>query len=152
MTTMAAVTSKGGSASNERELTTGGIFKGAAIGAATGAVGNSLLFLAGRAAGVSMVAEFAKGQPATALAIGPVVMASFVPAIGAALLTLLLNKLSSRPSKVLLGIAVVFGLLSMGGPATIPGAEAGLRVLLALMHVISGVAITGGILRFARRG
>jgi hypothetical protein len=151
MTTMTATTSTSGGTTTERELTTGGIFKGAAIGAAIGAVGNALLYFAGSAGGVSLVAEFAKGQPPAVLAFGQVVVASFVPAIGAALLTLLLNRLLARPSKVFVGIAVVFGLLSLGGPASIPGADAGLRVLLAMMHVVSGVAIVGGIVRFGKR-
>jgi hypothetical protein len=149
---MMATTSTGTAGPTERELTTGGIFKGAAIGAAAGAVGNALLYFAGSAAGVSMFGEFAKGQPAVALGVGQVVVASFVPAIGAALLALLLNRFTAKPSKILLGIAVVFGLLSMGGPANLPGADAGLRFLLALMHVVSGVGITAGILRFGKRG
>jgi len=40
----------------------------------------------------------------------------------------------------------------MGGPANLAGAGAGvgLKVLLALMHVVSAVAITGGIVRSTR--
>ena len=148
---MMAATSTGTAGTTKRELTTGGIFKGAAIGAAAGAVGNTLLYFAGVAAGVSMIAEFAKGQPVMPLAVGQVIVASFVPAVGAALVALLLNRFTAKPSRILLGIAVVFGLVSMGGPASVPGADAGLRVLLALMHVISGVAITGGILRLGKR-
>lgn len=148
---MATTTTTIGSGAATTELTTGGIFKGAAIGAGAGAVGNALLFFIGSAAGVPMVAEFAKGQPDAALGIGQVIGASFVPAIVAALFTLLLNKLSSRPSRILVGVALAFGLFSMMGPATVLGAGTGLRVILALMHVVSGVAISGGILRFARR-
>jgi hypothetical protein len=51
----------------------------------------------------------------------------------------------------LLGVAVALGLLSMGGPATLPGASSALRVVLALMHVVSGVSITAGIVRLGRR-
>ena len=148
---MMATTSAAAGTSTERELTTGGILKGAAIGAAVGAVGNALLFFVASAAGVSMVAELMKGQPATALPVGQVIVASFVPAIGAALLALVLNRVSSKPSRILTGVAAGFGLLSMMGPATLPLAEPGMRVVLALMHVVSGVAITGGILRFGRR-
>jgi hypothetical protein len=50
-----------------------------------------------------------------------------------------------------IGVAVVIGLLSMGGPATLPGASVGLRVVLALMHVISGITITAGIVHFGER-
>jgi len=138
---MTATTTTTGSSATEKELTTGGIVKGAAIGAAAGGVGNALLFIIAGAVGVPMVAEFARGQPAAALALGQVIGASFVPAIVAALFALLLNKLSSRPSRILVGVALVFGLFSMMGPATIPGAGTGLRVILALMHVVAGVAI-----------
>ena len=135
----------------ERELTTAGILKGAGIGAAAGAVGNALLYFVGGAAGVSMSAEFMKGQPAAPLAFGQVIVASFVPAVFAALLALLLNRFTAKPSKIFLGISVAFCLLSMGGPATLPSAETGLKVLLALMHVVAGVAIAGGIIRFGKR-
>lgn len=146
----AATTTEGTGRGAGRELTTGGIFKGAAIGAGLGAAGNALLFFLGGAAGMSMIAELAKGQPPMRLAFGQVLVASFVPALFAALFTLLLNRFLARPSKVLVGVAIVFGLLSMGGPATVPGAEGAFRMLLAMMHVVSGVAIVGGILRFAR--
>lgn len=145
-TTQAAVNGAEG-----RELTTAGIFKGAALGGLAGAIGNVLLHVMASAGGVSLVAEFAKGQPPGALAAPHVVMASVVPALFAALFTLVVNRFSSRPTRLLLGVAVALGLLSMGGPATLPGASSALRVVLALMHVVSGVSITAGIVRLGRR-
>ena len=87
----------------------------------------------------------------SALGIGPVIVASIVPAVAAALFALVLNRLATRPSKILIGVSIAFGLLSMMGPATLPGASFGLRVVLALMHVVSGIAIPAGILRFGKR-
>jgi hypothetical protein len=133
-----------------RELDAKGIFRGAGIGAVAGAIGNVAVFLAGSAAGVPMVAEFQKGAPPVALALPQVAIASLVPGLAAALFALALNRFTAKPSKIFLGVAVVFGLFSMGGPASLPGASAGLKAVLALMHVVSGVAITAGILRAGR--
>lgn len=132
-------------AEEHRELTPGGIGKGAAIGAAAGAVANVLLYEAAGAAGVPMVAPVGLG-------VGPIFVASCVPAVFAVLLSLLLNRFLAKPSTVLVGFAIAFGLFSMVGPVTLPGAGAGLRMLLASMHVVSALAIVGGIRRFGRRG
>jgi hypothetical protein len=135
----------------QRELTTGGIWKGAFIGAAAGAAGNAILYFVTSAAGASMMGEFQKGAPAVAMPFPPVVIASFVPAIFAALVAMLVNRLTTSASKVYVIIAAVFTLLSMGGPANLGGAGVGLKIALALMHVVSAVTITGGILRFGKR-
>lgn len=147
---MMATGSVRGVGERQRELTTGGIFKGAAIGAAAGAVVNVLLYFVGGAAGVSLVAEFAKGEAAVGLPLGPVIGASFVPALFAALLALALNRFSAKPSKIFLWVALAFGAFSMMGPVGLGGASVGLKVLLSLMHVVSGITITGGILRFGK--
>lgn len=146
---MATTAIAGGS--SERELTTGGIWKGAFIGAAVGAVGNVILYFVTSAAGASMMGEFQKGAPAVAMPFPPVVIASFVPAIFASLVAMLVNRFTASASKVYVIVAVVFTLLSMGGPANLGQAGVGLKVALALMHVVSAVAITGGILRFGKR-
>ena len=137
-------------ASDGRAFTSGGIWKGAMIGAAAGAIANVVLYLAASASGVSMVAEFQKGEPPLVMPLPPVVIASFVPAILAALAAMLMNRISPKAPQILVAVAVVFGLLSMGGPATLAGASSGLRIVLALMHVVSAVTITGGILRWGK--
>lgn len=147
---MAAKSSLGGAAARSRELTTGGIWKGALLGAAAGAVVNSILYVVASAAGTSMVAEFAKGQEPIAMPFPPVVIATFIPAIFAALFAMALNQLMAKPVKAFVAVSVVFGLLSMGGPATIGAASPGLKILLAAMHVVAGVAIAGGIVRLGR--
>ena len=138
-------------ADTHRELTTGGIWKGAFLGAAAGAVANVLIYVVASAAGASMIAEFQKGSPPIAMPFPPVVIASFVPAIFAALVAMLVNRLSASAGKVYLIVGAVVTLLSMGGPANLGQAGVGLKVALALMHVASGIAITGGILRFGKR-
>jgi hypothetical protein len=128
-----------------RELTTGGIWKGATFGAAIGAAANALLYEVGFAAGISMVVPVGLGA-------GQIIVASVVPAVLAALLSLLLNRFFAKPSTVLVGVAIAFGLVSLIGPTRLAGAGAALRLLLGSMHVVSGVAIVGGIRRFGRRG
>jgi hypothetical protein len=135
----------------QRELTTGGIWKGAFLGAAAGAVANVILYFATSAAGASMLGEFQKGAPAVPMPFAPVVIGSFVPAIFAALAAMLVNRLTASASKVYVIVAVVVALLSMGGPLNLGGAGGGLKLALALMHVASAVTITGGILRFGKR-
>lgn len=140
-----------GPASTNRELSTAGIWKGGAIGAAAGAVVNVLLFAVAGAAGVDLAAEFAKGGPSTPLTFAPVVIASFVPFVFAALFATGLNRFVASPTRPFIAVAVVFALLSMGGPAGLGGASFGLKVLLGAMHVVSGILIAGGILRFGKR-
>jgi len=145
-TTMTATESE-----NQRELLTGGIWKGAGIGAAVGAVGNVVLYGIANASGISMVGEFMRGQPPLPMPFAPVIISSFIPAIFAALVAMALNRFTARPARIFTVVAVVFGLVSMVGPASIAGAGVGLRVVLALMHLVSGLTITMGILRLGRR-
>lgn len=138
------------STSKSHELSSGGIWKGGAVGAAAGAVANSVLYFIASAAGVDMVAEFAKGAPSAPMPFPSVVIASFVPFVFAALVATLLNRFLTKASRPFLGVAVAFALLSMGGPATLGGASTGLRIVLAAMHVVSAVTIAGGIVRLGR--
>jgi hypothetical protein len=145
-TTVAAITT-----APTRELDTKGIWSGAALGAVIGAVANSALFFAAKAAGVVMTADFQKSGQMTELFPFQPAIASVVPAIFAALLAMLLNRVLAKPTKVFVGVAIAFGLFSMGGPFSLPGAGTGLRVVLALMHVVAGIAITWGIVTKGRR-
>jgi hypothetical protein len=132
-------------------FTAGAVFKGAFAGAAAGAAANVALYFAFSLAGVSLVALFAPGAPPVALGLGPVVMASLVPALPAALAALAVGRLAKSPARVYAIVAAVFALLSMGGPANLGGAGAGLKALLALMHVAAALGIAGGILRATKR-
>ncbi len=129
--------------------TAGAVFKGSLGGAAVGAVVNVLLFLAGGAM-TSLSARFDPAAGPVDLKLAAVAIASLVPALPAGLAALLVGRFARQPATAFAVLAAVFGLLSMGGPANLAGAGVGLKVLLALMHVVSGVAITAGILRSAR--
>jgi len=127
--------------------TAGAIFKGAIVGAALGLVGNLALFFGAGAAGVSLVGRFDPAGPPASLALVPVVLASLLPAVFAALTALGIARVAKDPAKVFAIVATVFALLSMGGPANLADAGGGLKLVLALMHVVSGLGITLGILR-----
>ena len=125
----------------------GAIFKGAFAGAALGLVGNLVLFFGAGAAGVSLTARFAPAGPPVPLAVAAVVISSLVSAIPASLVALAIARFAKDPAKVFAIVAAVFALLSMGGPANLADAGGGLKLVLAVMHVFSGVGITLGILR-----
>ena len=90
-------------------------------------------------------------SPAVDLPVFAVIVASTIPAIGAALLYWALGRFTSRATTIFVAVAVVFGLLSFGGPASLP-IDLGTRIALALMHVVAGVIITLGLTRFAPQG
>ena len=77
-------------------------------------------------------------------------MASLVPALPAGLAALVVGRFGKSPATAFTALAVVFGVLSMGGPANLAGASVGLKVILALMHVVSAATITGGVVRSTR--
>ncbi len=130
--------------------TAGAVFRGAFVGAAAGAVANVALYLLAPLAGVSLLARFRPDAPPQSLLFVAVVLASLVPALPAALAALLLGRVTREPARAFAALAAVFGLLSMGGPMNLAEASLGLKVLLAVMHVVSGVGITAGVLRSAR--
>lgn len=125
----------------------GSIFKGAFTGAAAGLVGNLALFFGAGAAGVSLTGRFDPSGPPVSLAVAAVVISSLVSAIPASLVALAIARFAKDPAKVFGIVAAVFALLSMGGPANLADAGGGLKLVLAVMHVFSGVGITLGILR-----
>lgn len=87
-------------------------------------------------------------SPATDLPVFAVIAASTVPALGAALLYWALGRFTSRATTIFTVVAVVFGLLSLGGPVSLP-IDLGTRIALSVMHLIAGVIITLGLTRFA---
>ena len=136
----------------ERELDNAGIAKGAFGGAFAGMIGNVVTFFAAKAAGVAFVAQLqGPAAPVTELEVAQVAIASVVPALGATLLALALNRFTRRPAMIFTVIAAVFGLLSLGGPLNLGGASTGMKITLDVMHVISAAAITLGITRLGRR-
>lgn len=138
------------STAKPRELAAGRAFLGALAGGAVGAVGNVVLYYVALAAGVTMVGQFDPNLPPTTLPLFPVIAASLVPAIPAGGVLVALNAFLRKPSTAFVVLSVVLGLLSMGGPASLVGADVGTKVVLGLMHVVSAVAIVALALRMGR--
>lgn len=136
--------------SSPRELDGSRLPLAGLIGAGIAAVGNLAVFAAARAAGVNLIAQFDPKAPAATLPVAMVVISSFVPAILATGVLAIMNRFMSKPSRAFAVLAAVFGLLSMGGPATLQGADGATKATLALMHVIAAVAIAGALLRRGR--
>ncbi len=139
------------SASSVREYSAKKVLLAALAGGATAGVINLGLFLVARAAGVPFTAKFDPHAVVTMLPAQATFFASVVPAFAAAAVLSLLNVLVKRPTTIFVGIAATFGLLSMGGPASLAEAAVSTKALLAVMHVVAGVAIVGAVVKRGKR-
>jgi len=84
------------------------------------------------------------GTPAEPLPAFMVVIATLVPALAATVFLAILSKFAPRPVLIFQIVAVVFLLLSFGGPFSLP-VDLATKLALSLMHVIAGVVIVGGL-------
>ena len=108
-------------------------------------LGNLIIFFVGQnLLGLSLMIPQAPGSSTALvpLTIGPIVGASIVPAIGAAVLLAILGRFVKRPFRVFQIVAAVILLLSFGGPLNLPigGAE---KVVMVVMHVVTAAVIVG---------
>jgi hypothetical protein len=108
-------------------------------------LGNLIIFFVGQnLLGLSLMIPQAPGSSTALvpLTIGPIVGASIVPAIGAAVLLAVLGRFVKRPFRVFQIVAAVILLLSFGGPLNLPigGAE---KVVMVVMHVVTAAVIVG---------
>jgi hypothetical protein len=119
---------------------------------ATAFVGNLIVyFIAQNLLGLSlMMPQFPDNTTLVPLAIGNILGASIVPAIGAAVLLAVLGRFVNRPFRIFQIVAAVFLLLSLGGPLSlaIGGTE---KVFMAAMHVVTAVSITAILSTLARK-
>jgi hypothetical protein len=104
-----------------------------------------LVYVVARAAGVTFTGRFNPAAPETVVALKDVLGASIVWVVPASAGLLLLNRFMERPSKVFVGVAATFGLLSVAGPFTFPEATLGTKLALTAMHLILTAAIVGAI-------
>jgi peptidoglycan/LPS O-acetylase OafA/YrhL len=87
--------------------------------------------------------------PAAAITVPNFAAASFLPALIAGGLLMLLGRYTTNARRAFLAIAIAFALLSLGGPATVGGASTETRVALMVMHLLAAAVITGALLRSA---
>jgi Family of unknown function (DUF6069) len=113
---------------------------------AIAAVANLIVYLIAGAANVPLQIAAPGSSQLERLPIVPVILASLIPAFVAAALLLLLRRFTPRANTVFQVIAVVFTLVSFGGPLGQP-TDGGTKFVLNLMHVIAGAVITIGLTR-----
>jgi hypothetical protein len=114
----------------------------ALIAAAVAVVANLVIFFLAGAFVPLEVQAGGPGSPVMPLTAVPVIVTSALPAFGAAVLLALLGRFLSRPHLIFMIIAIVFLLLSFGGPLSLQ-VNTGSKVVLSLMHVVAAVAIVG---------
>ncbi len=115
------------------------LLKAAAIAGIVGAVLNTVVYYIARAAGaVTDAIAIRDGQPLMLL---PVIMGSIVPAFVAALLLFVLGKFTKNAVTIFTWVSIVFLVVSMMGPFGTPGLPMGMRITLAVMHVVPAVVI-----------
>jgi hypothetical protein len=124
----------------------------ALAGGSAAATANIAWFLLMRGLGADFMIQPDAAAPAMLVGIPNVVVASFVPALLAGGLLLLLDRFTSNAGRVYVIIASVAALLSLAGPITIGGASAGTRMALAVMHVLTATAISGALVRIGSAG
>jgi hypothetical protein len=75
------------------------------------------------------------------LSIAPVVMSIFLSGLVASLVLFALSKFTKNSIKIFSIIGFVFLVVSMAGPFGTPNLPTGMRITLALMHLIAGSVI-----------
>ena len=128
---------------------TGRLLIAAAISGVIAAVGNLIVYFIAGGAGVPMQVMAPGSSGLQALPAAPVIISSIIPAFGAAGVLALLTRFTARPVLIFQIIAAVFLLLSFSGPLGMP-TDGGTKLVLNLMHVVAGVAITLGLTRASR--
>jgi hypothetical protein len=116
-------------------------------------VANLIVFFVAQALGAPFLVPMGgPGAPTLPLPFAAVVATSTIPGLGAAVLYWALGRFTGgRATTIFVAVAVAFGLLSLVGPLTLP-IDLFTRLSLALMHIVAGVIITGGLVRSARQG
>lgn len=94
------------------------------------------------------IGPFLPSAPLTALQVG---LASFAPALVAAVLLAILSKLTARPVLAFQVIAGVFLVLSLVGPLRQP-VDLATKLTLLSMHLVAGLAITAVLSTFSADG
>lgn len=124
----------------------------AVVAAIAAVIGNLLVFaLAKTALDMPLAIPMGgSGAPVEPLGATPVIIASALPALGAAFLLWGLDRYVARPMRIFQVIALLFLALSMLGPWTLP-VEVATKVVLSVMHIVAGIAIVGTLVTMSRK-
>ncbi|MCI0533923.1 MAG: DUF6069 family protein [Verrucomicrobiales bacterium] len=102
-----------------------------------------------RVLGLPLAITQEPGAPLEPLGVGPVISASVVPAVVAALLLIVLGRFLRRPVMVFIIISVIALIATMAGPLNVSVDAATTRWVLAAMHVVAAASI---VVVLVRRG
>jgi len=119
----------------------------AVAGGMAAAAVNTGLFLLLHGLGVEFSIQPSPSAPAAPIPVPSFAVTSFLPALIAGGLLMLLGRATTNARTAFVVIACAFAVLSLAGPATIGGASAATRMALMLMHIIAAVVISGTLLR-----
>lgn len=125
-------------ASIQNKKSAGEIGKSTLVAIGVAAVVNAVLFLVGSTFTFPPDALTPMGAP---VGLGPVVIFSIVPLLGAAVVYAILNRYTGNPNRIfyiLAGVMFVFMFFSPFGIENVPTAEI---VILELMHVVAAGSI-----------
>lgn len=127
-----------------------GLFRASPLAGVLSVVGNLVVYYGAQFAGVSLSVPDGPGSAnLVPLELPPVVISSLMPAFAAAIVLALLGRLSRSPLRIFRAVAVVVLVLSFIPVFLLP-AGIGTQVVLSVMHLVSGLVITGVLLRFGR--
>lgn len=117
------------------------------IGAMLGLIANLIVYFAARAAGFEFLAPVPPTNEPMPLPVVAVIVSTIIPAIGAAIILVFLNRFSARPLRAFLIIAAVVLVISFAGPFTLPISFIE-QMILNVMHIIAAAAIVWALVRF----
>jgi len=118
----------------------------ALAGGIVAAAANTGLFLLLHALGVDFMIQPDPAAPAASISVPSFGVASFVPALLAGGLLMLLGRFTTKARRAFVVIASAVALLSLAGPATIGGAGAATRVALMVMHLLAAAIVSGALM------
>jgi len=121
----------------------------AVAGGAVAATANTVLFRLLDRLGVDFSIQTSATAPAAPIPAPSFAVASFLPALVAGGLLILLDRFTTKARTAFVVIACAFAVLSLAGPATVGGASAATRMALMLMHLVAAVVISGALMRSA---
>lgn len=128
---------------NSERVATNKLWQAGLVAAVSAVIANTIILLLARGLfNIPMTIPMQPGAEPTVLTLPIVAIFSVVAAVGATILLALLGRFVARPVRVFQIIAVVFLLLSFGGPASLQVAVS-TKAILMLMHVVSAVVIVG---------
>lgn len=137
---------------HRRRVTWGRLVGATAIAAAAAVASTATLYGTSRAAGlvdtgVVMPSLFGMAP----LSLASVSLTALVAALGAGLLLAALAATTRRPIRIFRAVASVLALVSLSMPATVPGPQPGMRLVMAAMHVLVWLVCAGALPALAGR-